>query len=160
MEQGVNMVREAKYKKGNIIYRQGEAANEIFFIKYGSVYLYLDYKKEGEKLISIAREGKVFGELGVIEGKPRTMTAVAADETIVTIVDKESFPSYIKENQNKMIIIMESLSSRIRAQSQKLVKACKVVATYLEEKESKKSVDKALFEEMKTLAAEDRRAKG
>ena len=100
------MVREAKYKKGNIIYRQGEAANEIFFIKYGSVYLYLDYKKEGEKLISIAREGKVFGELGVIEGKPRTMTAVAADETIVTIVDKESFPSYIKENQNKMIIIM------------------------------------------------------
>ena len=131
------MVREAKYKKGNIIYRQGEAANEIFFIKYGSVYLYLDYKKEGEKL-----------------------TAVAADETIVTIVDKESFPSYIKENQNKMIIIMESLSSRIRAQSQKLVKACKVVATYLEEKESKKSVDKALIEEMKTLAAEDRRAKG
>ena len=40
MEQGVNIDREAKYKKGNIIYRQGEAANEIFFIKYGSVYLY------------------------------------------------------------------------------------------------------------------------
>ena len=83
------------------------------------------------------------------------MTAVAAEDTIVTIVDKISFPEYIKQNQNKMILVMESISSRIRAQSQKLVKACKVVASYTEEKENKGNVDKALIEKMKTLAAEN-----
>lgn len=153
------MVRDASYKKGDIIYRQRDEANEIFFIKYGTIHLYLDYKTENAKLIGIASEGKVFGELGVIESKPRTMTAVAADDTIVTIVDKQSFPSYIKQNQNKMILVMESLSSRIRSQSQKLVKACKVVASYSEEKEKKVNVNKALIEQMKTLAAENIRAK-
>lgn len=153
------MVRDASYKKGDIIYRQRDEANEIFFIKYGTIHLYLDYKTENAKLIGSATEGKVFGELGVIESKPRTMTAVAADDTIVTIVDKQSFPSYIKQNQNKMILVMESLSSRIRSQSQKLVKACKVVASYIEEKEKKVNVNKALIEQMKTLAAENIRAK-
>ena len=149
------MVHDANYKKGDIIYRQSDEANEIFFIKYGSVHLYLDYKTDHAKLIGTATEGKVFGELGVIESKPRTMTAVAAEDTIVTIVDKTSFPEYIKQNQNKMILVMESISSRIRAQSQKLVKACKVVASYTEEKENKGNVDKALIEKMKTLAAEN-----
>lgn len=153
------MVRDASYKKGDIIYRQNDEANEIFFVKYGSVHLYLDYKTDNAKLIGSANEGMVFGELGVIESKPRTMTAVAAEETIVTIVDKASFPEYIKQNQNKMILVMESLSSRIRSQSQKLVKACKVVASYSEEKEKKVNVNKALIEQMKTLAAENIRAK-
>lgn len=153
------MVRDASYKKGDIIYRQNDEANEIFFVKYGSVHLYLDYKTDNAKLIGSANEGMVFGELGVIESKPRTMTAVAAEDTIVTIVDKPSFPSYIKQNQNKMILVMESLSSRIRNQSQKLVKACKVVASYTEEKEKKVNVNKALIEKMKTLASENIRAK-
>ena len=90
------MVHDANYKKGDIIYKQRDEENEIFFIKYGSVYLYLDYKTDYAKLIGTATEGKVFGELGVIESKPRTMTAVAAEDTIVTIVDKTSFPEYIK----------------------------------------------------------------
>ncbi|MGN1190894.1 MAG: Crp/Fnr family transcriptional regulator [Candidatus Ornithospirochaeta sp.] len=153
------MIRDAKYKKGDIIYRQDEEASEVFFVKYGTVHLYIDYKTDESKLISIVPEGKVFGELGVIEGKPRTMTSVAAEETIVTIVDKESFPSYIEEYPNKLLVVMESLSSRIRAQSHKLAKACKVVADYTEEKETKGSVDKALMEEMKILAAENRKAK-
>ena len=54
---------------------------------------------------------------------------------------------------------MESLSSRIRAQSHKLAKACKVCAEYTEEKETKGYVDSALMNEMKVLAAENKKAR-
>ena len=91
------MIRDAKYKKGDVIYRQNEEAGEVFFVKYGTVHLYIDYKTADSKLIGIVGEGRVFGELGVIEDKPRTMTTVAAEDSVVTIVDKESFSSYIKE---------------------------------------------------------------
>ena len=94
------MIREERFKKGEIIYKQGEEADEVFFVKYGRVHLYLDYKTQDSKLIALVPEGRVFGELGVIEGKPRTMTSVAGEETIVTVVDKESFPSFIKELSN------------------------------------------------------------
>ena len=120
------MIREERFKKGEIIYKQGEEADEVFFVKYGRVHLYLDYKTQDSKLIALVPEGRVFGELGVIEGKPRTMTSVAGEETIVTVVDKESFPSFIKEHPNKLLVVMESLSSRIRNQSQKLVKAARL----------------------------------
>ena len=142
-----------------MIYRQNEEAGEVFFVKYGTVHLYIDYKTADSKLIGIAGEGRVFGELGVIEDKPRTMTTVAAEDSVVTIVDKESFPSYIKEHPNKLLVVMESLSSRIRAQSHKLAKACKVCAEYTEEKETKGYVDSALMNEMKVLAAENKKAR-
>ena len=154
------MVRDAKYRKGDVIYRQGEKAQEIFFVKYGSVDFYLDYKTPEEKRIGRADEGRVFGELGVIEDKPRSMTIVAAEETLVTVVDRESFPAYIQKNPNKLVVVMESLSSRIRAQSRKLVTACRVVAEYAEEKETKGHVSKDLRETMETLAKENRRYSG
>ena len=59
------MIRDAKYKKGDVIYRQNEEAGEVFFVKYGTVHLYIDYKTADSKLIGIAGEGRVFGELGV-----------------------------------------------------------------------------------------------
>ena len=153
------MIRDAKYKKGQVIYRQNEEAGEGFFVKFGTVHLYVDYKTADSKLIGIVGEGRVFGELGVIEDKPRTMTSVAAEDTVVTIVDKESFPSYLKEHPNKLLVVMESISSRIIAQSNKLAKACKVCAEYSEEKETKGYVDSALMNEMRVLAAENKKAR-
>ena len=153
------MIRDAKYKKGQVIYRQNEEAGEVFFVKFGTVHLYVDYKTADSKLIGIVGEGRVFGELGVIEDKPRTMTSVAAEDTVVTIVDKESFPSYLKEHPNKLLVVMESISSRIIAQSNKLAKACKVCAEYSEEKETKGYVDRALMNEMRVLAAENKKAR-
>ena len=153
------MIRDAKYKKGQVIYRQNEEAGEVFFVKFGTVHLYVDYKTADSKLIGIVGEGRVFGELGVIEDKPRTMTSVAAEDTVVTIVDKESFPSYLKEHPNKLLVVMKSISSRIRAQSNKLAKACKVCAEYSEEKETKGYVDSALMNEMRVLAAENKKAR-
>ncbi|MGN1163404.1 MAG: Crp/Fnr family transcriptional regulator [Candidatus Ornithospirochaeta sp.] len=153
------MIREARDKKGDVIYRQGDEPGEIFFVKYGTVCLYVDYGTDESKLIGFVTEGRVFGELGVIEEKPRTMTVVAKEETIVTVVDKESFPSYVEANPNKLLVVMESLSSRIRAQSHKLMRACRVVADAVEEKDEKGEISKALMDEMKLLASENRKAR-
>ena len=153
------MIRDAKYKKGEVIYREGDEAKAIYFLKFGSVQLYVDFDKEDRKLIAIVPEGRVFGELGVIEDMPHTTTSVAGEETILTIVDKESFPSYIQEHPNKMLTIMENLSYRIRLQSQKLVKATKVVAAYAEEKEKNGFASNELREKLKTLSLENKKAK-
>ena len=153
------MIRDAKYKKGDVIYRQNEEAGEVFFVKYGTVHLYIDYKTADSKLIGIAGEGRVFGELGVIEDKPRTMTTVAAEDSVVTIVDKESFPSYIKEHPNKLLVVMESLSSRIRPQRRRLGKACKVCINRERSRAEDCYVDSALMNEMKVLAAENKKAR-
>lgn len=153
------MVRDRRFRKNEIIYRQGDPASEVFFVKFGTVDLYVDYKTEDSKLISVVPEGKVFGELGVIEGKPRTMTSVAREDSVVTVVDKDSFPSYIEEHPNKLIVVLESLSSRIRAQSHKLARACIAVAEYAEEKETRGSVDQALISELETLAKENLKAR-
>ena len=153
------MIRETRYKKGDIIYRQGDKADEVYFVKFGTVCLYVDYGTPESKLIGFVSEGRVFGELGVIEDKPRTMTSVAKEETVVQIVDKASFPSYVEEHPAKLLLVMESLSSRIRSQSHKLIRACRVVAEYVDEKEKRGEARKELVEEMKLLAAENRRAR-
>ena len=45
------MIRDAKYKKGDVIYRQNEEAGEVFFVKYGTVHLYIDYNTTSAKVM-------------------------------------------------------------------------------------------------------------
>ena len=62
------MIREERFKKGEIIYKQGEEADEVFFVKYGRVHLYLDYRTQDSKLIALVPEGRrVFADLTVEE---------------------------------------------------------------------------------------------
>ena len=159
-DDGEDMIRDRKYKKGEVIYNQGDKAGEIYFVKFGTVHLYLDYKTKDSKLIGFVSEGKVFGELGILEDKPRTVTSVAGEDCVVTLVDKESFPQYIKDNPNKLILIMESLSGRIIAQSKKLARACKVASDYAEEKEKNGCVSKELRDKLYSLAMENRKPRG
>lgn len=152
------MIVDREYRKGDIIYRQGEKAEQIFFVKFGMVELHVDYGTPDDKCIGTVGEGKVFGELGLIESRPRTMTTVCRETTIVTIVDRDSFHDYIQDNPNKMVVIMESLSLRIRRQSQKLITACRTVAEYVDEKNSKGTANKELVSRMKELAKENAKA--
>ena len=132
-----------------------EIVNKITFAAHKA--LFKVKKHSPEILITAGVIGTVAS--AVMACKATTKLSDILEDTVVTIVDKESFPSYLKEHPNKLFVVMESISSRIRAQSNKLAKACKVCADYAEEKETKGYVDSALMNEMKVLAAENKKAR-
>ena len=81
-------------------------------------YLILDGKaaviKEGEKLAEL-ESGNFFGELGVIDGQPRTADVVAITETTCWILSQWAMKSVIANHPEVALSMLEELVRRLRA---------------------------------------------
>ena len=77
-----------KYRKRQIIFSQGEAADSIFYINEGKIKLTVLSEQGKEAVVAILGPSDFFGE-GCLAGQPRRMaTAVAMTECLITRLDK------------------------------------------------------------------------
>ena len=74
---------ERVFKKGEVIYRQNDYEMCLYDILYGSVTLYQNYGQKDEIVIKEYDGDGYFGELELVEARPRTTTAVATERTQV-----------------------------------------------------------------------------
>lgn len=120
-------------KRNEVIFREGDKSDCMYDIRTGTVGIYANYGKKNEKLLTELTVDQFFGEMGIIEGYPRSATAVAmGDVTELLVVSKDHFEEYCKENPEKTVLIMKNMSSRIRDLTQEYLKACRTVSEIME----------------------------
>ena len=76
------------YYENDVIMREGETAEELFFIKSGKVEILATDKKTS---IAILEEGAFFGEIGLLLTGKRTVTVRALNYTCFQVLSKEKF---------------------------------------------------------------------
>ncbi|MBQ3132407.1 MAG: cyclic nucleotide-binding domain-containing protein [Clostridia bacterium] len=116
------------YKKGEIIFRQGDPADCMYDIRWGSVGIYLNYGTAQEKMLAQLRGNEIFGEMGLVDEVPRSATAVAMEmDTRAEVVTRETFSGYLEERPERVIAVMQSMSKRIRTLTEDYLDACRAV---------------------------------
>lgn len=117
------------FEKGNIIFLQDSTPSDVFYdIYYGSVALYDGYGTDHEVKLATLKADGFFGEIDMIEGKPRSYTAVAAEKgTRVSVIDEKSFRSYFSTRPAKLFQIMQNLDSRIEGQAKQYISLCRTI---------------------------------
>ena len=116
-------------KKGEIIFRQGDASTCMYDVFWGKVGIYANYGTPEEKLLTTLETEQFFGEMGMIEGLPRSATAVAlTSDTKVLVITPESFQSYFQERPVKVLLIMQNMGRRLRKLTEEYLEACRTVA--------------------------------
>ena len=145
-------LREKSFKKGEIIYRQGDCEAWLYDILYGSVALYQNYGTREEILVTeIGPEG-YFGEIELIEACPRTTTAVALERTRAYVVTAEDLSACFTERPALVLSIMQQMSERIRALTRSYNDACRVVAEAMEAERAGREKSSALQRERRRLS--------
>lgn len=86
-------VRSLSFPAGATLYREGEAAREIFFVRRGEVAL----RKAGEEPWTLG-ERTVVGVLDVMQDRARDRTAVAVTDTQVLAVSAEDWFDVFEDN--------------------------------------------------------------
>ena len=130
-------------KRNEIIFNEGDKADRMYDIRMGRVGIYANYGTKEEKLLTELTKDQFFGEMGIIEGYPRSATAVAmGDMTELTVIPKTDFEEYCKKNPEKTVLIMKNMSARIRDLTQGYLEACHTIAESMEaeQKGEKKSM--------------------
>jgi CRP/FNR family transcriptional regulator, cyclic AMP receptor protein len=102
----------SEYRKGQIIYSQGQVADAVFYIQQGKVKLTVVSEHGKEAVIAILEPGQFFGE-GCLNGHPlRIATTRAMDECVITRVEKATMIATIHKEPNFSELFMSYLLTR------------------------------------------------
>jgi len=98
-----------KYSKGHLLFAEGEPGHTMYIIQDGSVKItkIVDNK---EIILAVLGKGDIFGEMALLEDKPRAATAEVYEDSTLLAVNSENFSNLIKD-QSDMVVRMASLMS-------------------------------------------------
>ncbi len=111
------------YADGELINRQGEIGDCMYVVQCGQVGIVLEGPDGSETAVGVVKEGDLFGEMAILEKRPRSATARAIGETRVLTVDRRTFLRRVKEDPTLALNILRSLSQRIRNMNHELEEA-------------------------------------
>lgn len=97
------------FKAGEIIFRHGDPAEELYIVKSGKVEIRL-----GNRLLDTLPELSIFGEMALIDHNPRSATVVAATDATVVPVDEKQFLFLVSRTPHFALNVMRVLAQRLR----------------------------------------------
>ena len=101
--------REVTFEKGKTILREGEPGLAFLLILEGKV----EVRKKG-KLLSTLRNGGFFGEMTVIDDKPRSADVVAVAPTTCFGLTSWAFAGLVRTYPEIALAVMKELVRRLR----------------------------------------------
>lgn len=108
------------YSAGEVIIQEGELSNSIFMIISGEVAV---TKKSGGKPILLATQGKntIFGEMTLIDGKRRSATITAKEETYCYKCDTISVINQLNQIDIELLRALKSLVAIVRQNNKEII---------------------------------------
>lgn len=100
--------QERSYSQGTAILKEGEAGDSIFLIRSGSVQVALQGASGPSTSLAVMHAGDIFGEMAVLERKPRSATVLAKEDCVLLEIAGEPLRKLMEvrpEMQVKMYTI-------------------------------------------------------
>lgn len=127
-------LRDVMVETGHTVFAQGDEGDAMYVIEDGAVDIVAGSGKQKVILTSLFKQ-QYFGELSLLDGAPRSATAVANRETHLLALDRDDFVAFIKKRPDAALSIMHEVGERIRATNELMTRT--VTRNVLEEEDSK-----------------------
>jgi CRP/FNR family cyclic AMP-dependent transcriptional regulator len=95
------------FKAGDVIFRQGDPAQELFIIQSGEVEIRL-----GNRVLETLPQYSIFGEMALIDSAPRSATAIAASDAKLVPVNEKQFLFLISNTPYFALNVMRVMAAR------------------------------------------------
>ena len=105
-----NNIEARAFKAGSVIFREGDEAHELFVIKSGQVRIQI-----GNRTINELPADSIFGEMALIDGEPRSATAIAMTDVELVPVSEKQFLFLVSQTPYFALKVMRVLAQRLRA---------------------------------------------
>jgi CRP-like cAMP-binding protein len=101
-------------KKGETVFYQSDNSTDLYIVLEGAVKASL-LNQEGQELVLAAFDrGDFFGEMSLLDGKPRSATMIAAEDSVLGMLKRERFLSAVKNDPMIAIDLLSALVQRLR----------------------------------------------
>jgi CRP-like cAMP-binding protein len=113
MELLMGNINIQRAKAQTILFRENEPGDTFFAILQGSIKIYTRSGEGLEKILSVYKSGDSFGELSLIDGKPRSASAQTLESTEMIVISRENLIHVMQTHFDLAHNIMMDLAQRI-----------------------------------------------
>mmetsp|Transcript_34400 Transcript_34400/g.60283 ORF Transcript_34400/g.60283 Transcript_34400/m.60283 type:complete len:409 (+) Transcript_34400:3207-4433(+) len=91
------VVKAEHYSPGTVIFNKGDYSDRFYVILSGKVEIFNTSREGGITFKTYLGNGKKLGEQGLISRQPRSLSAVAADHTVMMVLNNSQFKQFLRE---------------------------------------------------------------
>jgi CRP/FNR family transcriptional regulator len=102
------------FGKGVFIFHKDSPGHTLYLIESGHVRIFIISEAGQEISLNVYGPGEVIGELGFLDGRPRSASAVAMEPTITQALRREDFIGRLEACPRLAVHLLEILASRLR----------------------------------------------
>lgn len=117
-EEGLEALAELcftrEFAKDGVIILAEEEGDALFVIEEGQVKVCISSEEGREVILSLLGPGAVFGELALLDGKPRSANVIATDDTSLVMLRRSDFQQLIYKTPQIAMALLAELAGRLR----------------------------------------------
>ena len=109
----------ANYKKGQLIFQEGDRAEGLFVVVEGAVKITVMSPDGDQMVLSTLSPVETFGEVSLLDGRTRSATAEALQDTRVLVITREAFLTVLAKDQHLVEAVFRALGELLRRLTQR-----------------------------------------
>ena len=96
------------------IFAKGDPGSSLFAISKGSVKITRSSVDGHDAIFNLIGEGAIFGEIALLDGRPRTADAIATTDCELFVIERRDFLPLLREEPEIALKLIEILCDRLR----------------------------------------------
>jgi CRP-like cAMP-binding protein len=120
LDQILQLATETTVRRGQTIFQKGDEGSYMVAVLSGRVRVSATSPDGREVTLNMIDAGEVFGELALLDGKPRSADATALEDSKLMMVERRHFVPYLTSNSILATRIIDVLCERLRDTSETL----------------------------------------
>ena len=104
---------------GTVLFREGDPGKDMYVLQAGRVQLTRRIKNE-EKIVAVLLPGEFFGEMSIVNNRPRSATATVIEDAKMLVIDSRTFEAMIRGNAEIAVRLIKKLSTRLEQANQQI----------------------------------------
>ena len=97
---------------GEILFRDGDPGDTMYVLRSGRVRVFIEPNGR-EKTLAFIEAGDFFGEMALLNNKPRTASAECVEETRLLVIDGKTFEAMLRGNAEIAVRMIQRLAKRL-----------------------------------------------
>jgi CRP-like cAMP-binding protein len=108
-----------RFPAGTVLFREGDRGEEMYIVQSGKIKI--SKKIRGvEKTLATLEKGEFFGEMAILNDKPRSATAEAVEDSDMLVIDRKTFETMLRSNVEIAIRFIKRLADRLRETNEQM----------------------------------------
>ncbi|MBP8810504.1 MAG: Crp/Fnr family transcriptional regulator [Kofleriaceae bacterium] len=107
------------YPAGEVLFREGDRGQQMFVVQAGSVEIRRRVG-DSERIVAVVPPGEFFGEMAILNGRPRSATAIVREPARLLVIESRTFEAMLRGRVEIAVRMIKALAGRLEKANQQI----------------------------------------